>query len=149
VKSGETTEVAFFGEGRPVSGTVSLPPGIKHENAEVRLSMIAPPVRALRGPTGTDQTFVAAAYSLVEPHRELKGNADAEGKFQITGVREGTYRIGVSAARSPQRLMFDSVAKPGQEHVEYGKFDVPLMKDGTAAKPLDLGTLKFKTVAGT
>jgi hypothetical protein len=146
VKTDKTTEVAFFGEGRPVSGKVSLPPGFKLENAEVRLTMIEPPVRALHGPTGKDQTFVAAAYALVEPSRELKGTADADGQFQIAGVREGTYRIGVTASGSPARLMFDSVAMPGQEHVEYGKFDVPLMENGTSPKPLDLGALNFKLV---
>ena len=46
VKAGKTSDVAFFGEGRPVSGKLALPPWIKPENVEVRLTMTEPPVRA-------------------------------------------------------------------------------------------------------
>jgi hypothetical protein len=149
VKAGKTSELTFFGEGRPVSGKLALPEWIKPENVEVRLTMIAPPVRALYGNTGKGRTPTAVAYALVKPYRELKSKIDADGQFKIAGVREGRYRISVSASGLPetQRLAFDGVAQPGQEHVEYSLFDVPLMKDGTNDKPLDLGTLRFTIAA--
>ncbi len=145
VKPAKTTEVAFFGEGRPVSGKLALPEWIKPENVEVRLTMIEPPVRALYGNTGKSRTPTAVAYAFVKPYSELKSKIDSDGQFQIAGVPEGRYRIGVSASGLPatQRLSFDGVAQPGQEHVEHSLFDVPLIKDGTSDKPLDLGTLKF------
>ncbi len=149
IKAGKTSELAFFGEGRPVSGKLSLPQWIKPENVEVRLTMTEPPVRALYGNTGKGRTPTAVAYALVKPDRELKSKIDSHGQFQIAGVREGRYRISTSASGLPetQRLSFDGVAQPGQEHVEYSLFDVPLMKDGTIDKPLDLGTLKFAVAA--
>jgi hypothetical protein len=150
VRAGETTELAFFGRGRPVTGKIVLPEGIKPQDASVRLTMIEPPRRAMWGRGERPRpTPLAVAFSMVKPDRELESEPlDADGKFRVEGVPEGTYRLHVTirGQNEPARVWFTGYAEGQAEWVKNGRFDVPLMKDGTSETPLDLGSPRFEYV---
>jgi hypothetical protein len=149
VRAGETTEVAFFGRGRPVTGKILLPEGIKPGDATVRLTMVDPPWRAMWG-RQLDQrrpTPLAVAFGRVKPDRELESQPlDADGGFRVEAVPEGTYRLHVTirGQKEPTQVWFRGYAAGQAEWVKNGMFDVPLMKNGTSEAPLDLGAPRFE-----
>jgi hypothetical protein len=147
VRAGKTTEVAFFGRGRLVTGKIDLPEGIKPQDAAVRLTMIEPPSRAMWGRLDRPRpTPLAVAYGMVTPDRELASELDANGRFRVEGVPEGTYRLHVTirGQNEPVQVWFRGYAAGQSEWVKNGIFSAPLMKDGTSDVPLDLGAPRFE-----
>jgi hypothetical protein len=149
VRAGETTEVAFFGRGRPVTGKIVLPEGIQPKDATVRLTMVDPPSAAMYG-RQLDQrrpTPLAVAFGRVKPERELESKPlDADGGFRVEGVPEGTYRLHVTirGQQEPTQVWFRGYAAGQAEWVRNGMFNVPLMKNGTSETPWDLGSPRFE-----
>jgi hypothetical protein len=149
VQAGKTTKVAFFGRGRPVTGKIELPEGIKPAGASARLTMLDPPSRAMYGRLGQPRpTPLAIAFGMVTPERELESELDANGRFRIEGVPEGTYRLHVTIRQpnEPAQVWFRGYAAGEPEWVKNGIFTAPLMKDGTSEVPLDLGAPRFEHV---
>jgi hypothetical protein len=147
VQAGKTTEVAYFGRGRPVTGKIVLPEGIKPADASVRLTMLDPPSRAMWGRLGQPRpTPLAVAFAMVKPDRELESALDANARFRIEGVPEGTYRVHVTIRNQPEpvQVWFRGYAAGQSEWIKNGIFTAPLMKDGTSDVPLDLGAPRFE-----
>jgi hypothetical protein len=148
VQTGETTEVAFFGRGRPVTGKIELPEGIKPKDASVRLTMVDPPSRAMYGRLNRPRpTPLAVAFARVKPDRELESQPlDADSRFRVEGVPEGRYRLHVTirGQKEPTQVWFRGYAAGQSEWVKNGMFDVPLMTNGTSDVPLDLGAPRFE-----
>ncbi len=143
VRTGETTKVTYFGAGVPVIGKVALPANINPENARIGLYLEAPPMRSLSGRNGKPSP-TSAAYYRVKMH-VMESTVDADGNFRIDGVREGNYRLFVSARDDDDKsiqLTFKEVVS-GYPYVYYGKMTIPLMEDGKSDKPINIGTLKF------
>jgi hypothetical protein len=148
VQAGQTTEVAFFGRGRPVTGKIVLPDGIKPNDASVRLTFVDPPSRAMYGRGERPRpTPLAVAFGIVKPDRELESEPlDADGGFRVEGVPEGTYRLHVTirGENAGVRVWFTGYAAGQAEWVKNGMFNVPLMKDGTSETPWNLGAPRFE-----
>jgi hypothetical protein len=147
VQAGKTTEVAFFGRGRPVTGKIELPEGIKPADASVRLTMRDPPSRAMYGRGKQPRpTPLAVAFGRVKPDRELEVQLDADSRFRLEGVPEGTYRLHVTIRnqKQPTQVWFRGYAAGQSEWVKNGMFEVPLMKNGASDVPLDLGAPRFE-----
>jgi hypothetical protein len=147
VQAGKTTEVAYFGRGRPVTGKIVLPEGIKPQDASVRLTMVEPPSRAMWGRLGRPRpTPLAVAFAMVKPDRELENALDLNARFRIDGVPEGTYRVHVTIRGQPEpvQVWFRGYAPGQSEWIKNGIFTAPLMKDGTSDVPLDLGAPRFE-----
>jgi hypothetical protein len=138
VRSGQTREVALFGKGRPVTGQILVPPGIDAKKLRVELVLVAPPVRAMFGPSGNKPTPLAHVYErLRKEPGDLSSSLDEHGRFRIEGVREGTYWINVA------NLAFSSKETPGYPSIEGGQLKIELMARGESDVPLDLGALRF------
>lgn len=146
VRAGTTTDVGLFGEGRAVTGTLALPDGVTPESVRVRLILEAPPLRAMRNLRDGRPTPVAHVYRAVSTERRpLAAIADAQGRFQIEGVAEGTYRVtaSITGDGKPVRLSFEGKVEQDYPAVEHGRLQVPLMPDGRSDEPLNIGTLRF------
>lgn len=144
LSAGSTMEVAFLGEGRPVEGRIILPQGVKPEQARVWLQLLAPPFRAMQNTNGRRSFSPEAVVYEVLTKGSLESELDDNGRFTISGVREGNYRILVTLTdEKSDRLVFANVVKPGSPFVTNGVFVVPFMAGGSAEKPHDLGTLEF------
>jgi hypothetical protein len=138
VRPGQTREVALFGEGRPVTGQILVPPGIDAKNVRVELLLVEPPVRAMFGTSGNKPTPLAHVYERERKEAgDLSSSLDEHGRFRIERVREGTYWINVT------NLAFASKETPGYPSIEGGKLDMELMAKGESDDPLELGALRF------
>jgi hypothetical protein len=148
VYEGKTTQVALFGKGRPVTGTLALPGGVKPQGVRVGLALVAPPRRAMQpSREGALPNPLAEVFHRLQPQKPLDATVDADGRFRIEGVREGTYDLTATAARAEDgnavRLRFDGKAQPSYPSVENGRLTVYLMAGGERTEPLDVGLLHF------
>jgi hypothetical protein len=138
VRPGQTREVTLFGKGQPVKGQILVPPGIDAKKLRVQFVLVAPPVRALLGPSGNKPTALAHVYERLRKEvGDLSSSLDEHGRFQIEGVREGSYWINVT------NLGFARKETPGYPSIEGGKLNIELMASGALDDPLDLGALRF------
>jgi hypothetical protein len=141
-----TTEIGLFGKGRPLVGTIVLPPPLKPDDFRVKLLLLDPPFRGIPDKDGTFRRDPARELHAVLTSRPLEANLDADGKFRIEGVREGKYRLVVDSIVEGKHpaLAFKTALKPGYPEVEHGKITIPFMAEGESSRPHDLGTLEFR-----
>lgn len=146
VRPGETTTCSLFGNGRPITGQVTLPSSFKPEDCRIELHYSAPPMPRVPG-TDFRETHDLAwhIHGLLAGERRT-ATLDAQGRFRIDGVREGNYRIFVLGKRDgkPVQLGFESALQPGSSPVEHGKVTIPLMSGGESDQSHDLGMLKCR-----
>ena len=139
VVSGQTREITLFGKGRPVTGQIRVPPGIDARKLRIELVLVAPPVRAILGPSGNKPTPLAHVYERVRKEAgDLSSSLDEHGRFRIEGVREGAYWINVT------NLSFANKETPEYPSIENSKLRIDLMASGESHSPLELGALVFR-----
>ena len=143
LRASQTKEVTYFGKGRPVTGRIVLPDNMEPEKLQVQLTLIAPPIRALRGQDGRP-TPIAELYGAVTRHAMMESLVDEDGGFRIEHVREGNYRLTASA--NGQRLRFVGKDK-GYPGFPSGQLTVDFMSDGESEESLDLGMVRFERLA--
>jgi hypothetical protein len=147
VTAGQTTNVGLFGRGRPVTGRLEVPDGIRPETVTVHLNVKAPPFRG--NGLGTAQNPHWQLYGWLTKDLELHARLDAEGRFRIGGVREGAYLFSATVDGKPQdlRLWIDRVVEPGFADLRDNRLAVSLMPSGESDRPLEMGTIRMRPAA--
>jgi hypothetical protein len=143
IRSGQTNDITYFGKGRPVTGRIVLSDNIDPNKVHVQLTLIAPPLRALRDRRDGLPTPVAKVYGAVQ-HRTLESLVDDNGRFRIERVREGNYRL--TASVPGERLRFAGKVEESYPAMPYGQLAVDFISHGESEDPLDLGTVRFEPV---
>jgi hypothetical protein len=142
VDPGQTTQFSLFGKGRPIVGRVTLPSSIKPEDCRAELHYVDPPQRDSR--YRDMKSDLARHIHAVLESRRLRAALDAQGRFRIEGVQEGSYRISVLGPSNgkPVPLTFKRESKPGNPLVKHDGVALPPMPGGESDEPYDLGVLK-------
>jgi hypothetical protein len=147
VTAGQTTSVGLFGRGRPVTGELQVPDGVRPETVTVHLTVKAPPFRG--NGRGTAQNPHWQLYGWLTKELELHARLDARGRFRIEGVREGTYQFSATVDAKPRDtlLRIDQVVEPGLANLQDNRLGVSLMPNGESDRPLHMGIIRMKPAA--